>query len=167
MQPDSLRDGVNLQLRIIKPKVGLTAAHELADLKAAAELVLEDTSTSFTSSTSSTTPLKQESEWPQGDWLQAGTSMGTLPTQQAAGLQWMYNNFQVHDFAQTFPGDSLTLTVTEFEQGRQPDTTRNGTNCEHLPKNGLVGILRRPTADCNLAVAPRFVGIPISISEHS
>ncbi|KAJ7830860.1 hypothetical protein B0H13DRAFT_2432885 [Mycena leptocephala] len=66
MQPDSLRESINLQLRIMKPRIGLTAPHNLADLKEAAELVLEDTSTSITSSiytTPSAPQTKQESEF--------------------------------------------------------------------------------------------------------
>ncbi|KAJ7927302.1 hypothetical protein B0H13DRAFT_2556765, partial [Mycena leptocephala] len=66
MQPDSLRESINLQLRIMKPRIGLTAPHDLADLKEAAELVLEDTSTSITSSvyaTPSAPQTKQESDF--------------------------------------------------------------------------------------------------------
>ncbi|KAJ7921190.1 hypothetical protein B0H13DRAFT_1867015 [Mycena leptocephala] len=49
MEPDTLRTNINLQLRIMKPKVGLTAPHDLADLKEAVELVLQDTSVAITS----------------------------------------------------------------------------------------------------------------------
>jgi hypothetical protein len=64
MEPDTLRTNINLQLRIMKPKVGPTAPHDLADLKEAAELVLQDTSVAITSSIYATPSIPQTKQEP-------------------------------------------------------------------------------------------------------